>query len=34
MGDILHGTLLRKDEQCLNGEILRCIFEDWEDPIE
>ena len=33
IGDIRHGTLLRKHEQSLDGEILRCTIGYWSNPI-
>ena len=34
VGDILQGTLLRKDRNTLDGEILLRTVEEWENPIE
>ena len=34
IGDILHRTLLRKDKQSLDEEILRCTIGDWSNPIQ
>lgn len=34
IGDILQGSLLRKDEQSLNGEILRRALKEWRNSIE